>query len=657
MASSLFESAHEVHRVLVITGGAGFIGSALARRALDSKAFAEVHIVDKLDPESALDGNVPRGATLHPLNLCAKGRFTALLKEVGATHVAHLAAESHVDRSFDNPSACAHNNITSTLEVLEACVAVSVTRLLHMSTDEVYGDGKETASVESDPFAPTNPYAASKGACELFVKAYVKAYGLNVVVARGNNVFGPRQAPDKVVPKFIRQTLAREHCSIHGDGSQRRSFIYVDDMAEALHRMLVLPELNGEILNIEGSHELSIRELAREIRENMALSLESVDGIVSPTTRVADRPYNDKRYWVDGSRSIALLGQYNSMPFREGLRRTIAWYATRKLGPPKMRVLVVGYKGLIGRAMLSALKAAHHEVIVPDDSVERVGSSTTDAREEVWRDLIACVEPTHVLCTAGRTNTGDTGTIDDLEPASKEEGPGKTLLNVRDNVYVPTVLAAICTQMGVHFTTVNTGCIYTFSDMRRQHEVFREDDPPCFFGSSYSVAKGFTDRMLGVASDAGCSVLNARIRLPIMDKSHPRNALDKLAKYTKVPAIRNSVTYLTECMPLLVEAMHRRMFGPLNLVNPDPVPLSTIKRAISGPASDGDSGWTELPVDRLHEMQAIVGRSQCVLSTDRLVALAEDAGLPLTGTGELCDMVWCRIDDGSDEDEEESKAE
>ncbi len=624
-----------------------------------------MHIVDKLDPESSLDGNVPRDAILHTLDLCAKGRFTTLLKKIGATHVAHLAAESHVDRSFDDPAACAHNNITSTLEVLEACVAISVVRLLHMSTDEVYGDGKGAASVETDAFSPTNPYAASKGACELFVKAYAKAYGLNVVVARGNNVFGPRQAPDKVVPKFILQTLARKHCSIHGDGSQLRSFIYVDDMAKALYRMLYFSGLDGEVLNIAGSHELSIRELAREIRDNMTISLETVDDLASfsPTAdgaTMTDRPYNDKRYWVDGSRSIALLGEYNTMPFREGLRRTIAWYCTRKLSLPKMRVLVIGHKGLVGQQMLDALTDASHEVITPGVDMEAVGCA--GSREKVWRDLITSVSPTHVLCTAGRTNTGETGTIDDLEPASKTEGPAKTLLNVKDNVYTPTVLATICSQMCVHFTAVNTGCIYTFSDLRTQHEVFGEADAPNFFGSSYSVAKGFTDKLLGIASDAGNAVLNARIRLPIMDESHPRNALDKLAKYKMVPEILNSVTYLPECMPLLVAAMQRRMTGPLNLVNPDPVALSTIKSALSGPPSnatasgadgkegvDGErdaerdaerEGWTKLPVDRLDEMQAIVGRSQCVLDSARLVSLAEDVGLPLTSTVELCATRW-----------------
>lgn len=622
-----------MENVLVITGGAGFIGSEVARQALSSGHFSEVHVADKLHPDSARSANIPTGAKLHVMDICVPGLFKDLLKSVNATHVAHLAAESHVDRSFQNPVSTIRNNIESTVQVLEACKDhLGIKRLLHMSTDEVYGDSHftgERGAIETDEMRPTNPYAASKGACELLALSYFRSYRLPVVIARGNNVYGPYQAVDKVVPKFILHTLRGEDCPIHGDGSQLRSFIYVSDMASVLIKMVTDSKIEvGTILNVEGERELSIRQLAEQIRSNCSITTGSSTGVVS----VADRPYNDKRYWVDGSKSKEILGPYATTPFSDGLRRTIAWYASSNIATSKepLRVLVVGGKGMIGQAVIEEMTKQGYLVDLFHGS--RIGENQSRFEKEL-HDAIVEGGYTHILCTLGRTHRWKSMTIDDLEPATPEDGPDCTLSNVRDNVYAPLAVAAMAKQHNLHCTYIGTGCIYTFpfqDGSLNTTVVQNEDDAPTFFGSSYSVAKGFTDRLMGQMNRYGSNILNVRIRLPLDVNAGSRNLLTKLSRYDAVPDLPNSLTYLPECIPLLVAAMHARYTGTLHLVNPEPVSTAWIKTQLKESNLCGD--FKTLDTD--DGICAVVKRSQCLLDTTATVHLAKKLNVTLSSSAD-----------------------
>jgi dTDP-glucose 4,6-dehydratase len=303
---------------VLVTGGAGFIGSHLVE-ALLGRPDTQVTVLDKLtyagsrenlaafegDPRYAFVlGDVADPATVAPL-------------VADADRVLHAAAESHVDRSIAGPREFLVTNVLGTNTVLETA-REAATPVLVVNTDEVYGAGEDgTMFGEEDPLRPRSPYAASKAAAELLAHAYRETYGSDVITVRGTNAFGPRQFPEKVIPVYAMAALEGRPLPVYGEGEQRREFLFVSDWVAACLTVLDRGE-PGSTYNIGGGYELPNLDLARRI---CALA-GAPDDLIS---FVPDRPGHDFRYGVRWDR-LASLGWSPSVPFEEGLARTVAWY-------------------------------------------------------------------------------------------------------------------------------------------------------------------------------------------------------------------------------------------------------------------------------------------------------------------------------------------
>jgi len=309
-------------RHLLITGGAGFIGSHLVDLAM-ARPGTTVTVLDKLtyagDRENLADHE-------------GDPRFRFVLGDVGDTEVVralveeadaviHAAAESFVDRSIDDPSVFVVSNVVGTHVVLEACRLTSTPMVL-VSTDEVYGSLTDGSFTEESPLRPNSPYSASKDAADLLCQAYVRTYGCPVVVVRGTNAYGPRQHPEKALPTFALAALRRRRLPVYGDGSNRREWLHVKDFAAAILTALDEGE-PGNVYNIGGGHELTNLDLARAVCRLTGAS-ESLIAFVE------DRPGHDLRYSMTWNR-LAAFGWEPRIPFVEGLAETIAWYRDREL--------------------------------------------------------------------------------------------------------------------------------------------------------------------------------------------------------------------------------------------------------------------------------------------------------------------------------------
>ncbi len=305
-------------RRILVTGGAGFIGSHLVDHLLE-RPETEVTVLDKLTyagtranlAEHEAD---PRCAFV--LGDVADADVVLPLAEQ-ADHVVHAAAESFVDRSIEDSRAFVVSNVLGTQVVLEACRQTE-TPMTFVSTDEVYGANTEGGLFdERDPFRPRSPYAASKAGADLLCHAYVVTYRMPVTTVRGTNTYGPRQHPEKAIPTFALAALDERPLPVYGRGEQRREWLYVRDFVAAIATVMDSGE-PGEIYNIGGGHELTNVDLARAV-------LRTVGAEHATISFVQDRPGHDFRYGVRWER-LARLGWSPEVPFEEGLALTVAWY-------------------------------------------------------------------------------------------------------------------------------------------------------------------------------------------------------------------------------------------------------------------------------------------------------------------------------------------
>jgi dTDP-glucose 4,6-dehydratase len=304
---------------VLVTGGLGFIGSNFIRYILD---HSDVHVVnvDKCD-YMAREHNV----SSHPRYTYIRGDITEQyhMRHVFTEHkpdiVVHFAAQSCVTKSFDLSFQYTKDNVLGTHVLLESAKDYGkLHKFIHISTDEVYGEvGPSVTCGEEAPFNPSNPYSASKAAAELYVRAYSHAFKLPCIITRGNNVFGPQQYPEKVVPLFITQILNGIPATIHGEGLFRRNFIHVDDVSKAIHLILTSGEV-GKTYNIGSRHEYSVLQIFDKIK--------AITGKGDCTFVDDPRPYNDSRYCIDSS-ELRKLGWSEDPNFDEKLKETIEWYA------------------------------------------------------------------------------------------------------------------------------------------------------------------------------------------------------------------------------------------------------------------------------------------------------------------------------------------
>lgn len=306
---------------LLVTGGAGFIGSNFIRHVLGLGKGYEVVNYDKLTYAGNLANLTP--VAKHPNyrfvrgDICDAQALEIAMRSCDA--VVHFAAESHVDRSIYEPSPVIRTNITGTFVLLEVSRKLSITRLVHVSTDEVYGDIPSNAFADEEfPLRPSSPYAASKAAADLLVISYVRTYGLPAIITRSSNNYGPFQFPEKLLPLMITNAFQNKSLPIYGDGRQQRDWLHVEDNCRGILTVLEDGKL-GEIYNIGGlgvSENLSIvKELLRLTRKPESL-----------ISYVQDRPGHDRRYALTHKKIESQLGWKPAIPLDDGLRQTIEWY-------------------------------------------------------------------------------------------------------------------------------------------------------------------------------------------------------------------------------------------------------------------------------------------------------------------------------------------
>merc|ERR1719506_985981 len=313
---------------VLITGGAGFIASHVVIRLAKNHPEYNIVNLDCLDYCSCI-ANLEEVASL-PNYKFIKGDITSsdlvsyVLAEEKIDTIMHFAAQTHVDNSFGNSFQFTHNNIYGTHVLLESAKqCATLKRFVHVSTDEVYGEGED---FETDPMKeehilePTNPYAATKAGAEFLVKSYHRSFALPCIITRGNNVYGPHQYPEKLIPKFANQLLRGRPVTLHGDGSNTRNFLFVEDVARAFDRIVHKGQL-GDIYNIGGDNELPNVDVAKEIIR--ALGME--DQMDSLITFVPDRAFNDLRYTINSSK-LHKLGWTEDTKWEDGLKRTVEWY-------------------------------------------------------------------------------------------------------------------------------------------------------------------------------------------------------------------------------------------------------------------------------------------------------------------------------------------
>ncbi|OLB10206.1 MAG: dTDP-glucose 4,6-dehydratase [Candidatus Rokubacteria bacterium 13_1_20CM_4_68_9] len=304
---------------LVVTGGAGFIGSNFIRHVLAAHADDSIVNLDKLTYAGNLKNladvtDSPRYRFVHG-DVCDAKMVRDVLR--GADAVVNFAAESHVDRSLVEPDAFLRTDVFGVFTLLEAVRELSIPRLVHISTDEVYGSLATGSARESDPLRPSNPYSASKAGGDLLALAYWQTHRVPVVVTRSSNNFGPFQYPEKVIPLFITNALDDQPLPLYGDGRNVRDWLYVVDNCTALDLVLRKGK-DGEVYNIGGGHEVENIVLTRDILRLTG----KPETLIRP---VKDRPGHDRRYSVD-SKKVRQLGWTPKHPFGKALETTVAWF-------------------------------------------------------------------------------------------------------------------------------------------------------------------------------------------------------------------------------------------------------------------------------------------------------------------------------------------
>lgn len=590
---------------ILITGAAGFIASHVANRLIRNYPDYKIVVLDKLDYCSNLKNLLPSRSS--PNFKFVKGDIGSadlvnfLLITESIDTIMHFAAQTHVDNSFGNSFEFTKNNIYGTHVLLEACkVTGQIRRFIHVSTDEVYGETDEDAVVgnhEASQLLPTNPYSATKAGAEMLVMAYGRSYGLPVITTRGNNVYGPNQFPEKLIPKLILLAMKGKPLPIHGDGSNVRSYLYCEDVAEAFEVVLHKGEI-GHVYNIGTKKERRVIDVVKDVCQLFSLDPEAVIKFVE------NRPFNDQRYFLDDQK-LKNLGWSERTSWEEGLKKTMDWYlknpdwwgdVSGALLPHPRMLMMPGIERFCDGSEDSNGVSSNADSLVQNEMVDPVqkttnpptaepslkfliygrtgwiggllgkicekqgiayeyGSGRLEERSTLVAD-IQKVKPTHVFNAAGVTGRPNVDWCEDHRTET-----------IKTNVTGTLTLADVCRQNGLLMMNFATGCIFEYDAEHPEGSGigFKEEDTPNFAGSFYSKTKAMVEELLKEYDN----VCTLRVRMPISsDLSNPRNFITKISRYNKVVNIPNSMTVLDELLPIAVEMAKRNLRGIYNFTNP-----------------------------------------------------------------------------------------
>ncbi|XP_039116054.1 trifunctional UDP-glucose 4,6-dehydratase/UDP-4-keto-6-deoxy-D-glucose 3,5-epimerase/UDP-4-keto-L-rhamnose-reductase RHM1 [Dioscorea cayenensis subsp. rotundata] len=591
---------------ILITGAAGFIASHVANRLIRNYPEYKIVVLDKLDYCSNLKNLIPSRSS--PNFKFVKGDIASadlvnyLLITENIDTIMHFAAQTHVDNSFGNSFEFTKNNIYGTHVLLEACkVTGQIRRFIHVSTDEVYGETDEDAVVgnhEASQLLPTNPYSATKAGAEMLVMAYGRSYGLPVITTRGNNVYGPNQFPEKLIPKFILLAMRGQALPIHGDGSNVRSYLYCEDVADAFEVVLHKGEV-GHVYNIGTKKERRVIDVAKDICKLFSLDPDNVIKFVE------NRPFNDQRYFLDDQK-LKNLGWSEKTTWEEGLRKTMEWFINNpdwwgdvsgallphprmlmmagveqqydapedieskvsKLtnSPSQNKMVVPTLRANVGSPRKSPLKFLIYgrtgwiggllgKICEKQGIPYEYGKGRLEERSQLIMD-IQNIKPTHVFNAAGVTGRPNVDWCESHKPET-----------IRTNVVGTLTLADVCREHGLLMINYATGCIFEYDAEHPEGSGigFKEEDTPNFAGSFYSKTKAMVEELLKEYDN----VCTLRVRMPISsDLSNPRNFITKISRYDKVVNIPNSMTILDELLPLSIEMAKRNCRGIWNFTNP-----------------------------------------------------------------------------------------
>ncbi|WP_045595725.1 dTDP-glucose 4,6-dehydratase [Vibrio vulnificus] len=332
---------------VLITGGAGFIGSAVVRHIIENTSDSVINLdkltyAGNLESLASVDGH--ERYAFEQVDICNREELDRVFAEHKPDAVMHLAAESHVDRSIDGPAAFIETNIVGTYNLLEAARAYwnklseeakSAFRFHHISTDEVYGDleGTDDLFTETTSYAPSSPYSASKASSDHLVRAWLRTYGLPTVVTNCSNNYGPYHFPEKLIPLMILNALDGKALPVYGNGMQIRDWLFVEDHARALYTVVTKGEV-GETYNIGGHNEKAnikvVKTICSLLEELVPAKPEGVELYEDLITYVTDRPGHDVRYAIDATKIATELGWTPEETFESGIRKTVEWYLNNK---------------------------------------------------------------------------------------------------------------------------------------------------------------------------------------------------------------------------------------------------------------------------------------------------------------------------------------
>jgi dTDP-glucose 4,6-dehydratase len=316
-------------RTILVTGGAGFIGSNFVRMLMERGERVKLVVLDKLTYAGNL-ANITDLLEAHPDELtfikgdiCDPDIVEAMFNDYGVREIVHFAAESHVDRSILSSRPFIQANVVGTQMLLDMSKEKGIDKFVHVSTDEVYGslpeNRPEVKFTEQTPMAPNSPYSASKAASDCFVRAYHETHGMPAVITRCSNNYGPYQFPEKALPLFITNLMQGMKIPLYGDGMNVRDWLYVEDHCEGIWAVLNKGKA-GEVYNIGGNNEMTNRKIVETILKEMGKSWD--EGV----QMVKDRPGHDRRYAIDASKMKRELGWSPKHNFEQAIKTTIQWY-------------------------------------------------------------------------------------------------------------------------------------------------------------------------------------------------------------------------------------------------------------------------------------------------------------------------------------------